>query len=76
MMNVPDIAQRKNEIDSFWHYAEVTHTYGRDHSRNKYKRCQFDMEFGKGKFRRRRIYKDPRTGEVRETIEIDRTSIR
>lgn len=72
-INVPYSAP--GVIDSFWHHAELTHTYERSHSRNKYKRCQYDIEFGRGNFRRRRVYKNPITGEVRETIEIDRTTI-
>ena len=69
MNNVPDIAQ--NKPNSFWHYAKLVNTYDRGHVRNKYKRCLYDIKFGRGKFRRRKIWKDPRTGETRETIEVE-----
>ena len=58
------------KIDSFWHHAVLEKTYKRDHKRNALKRCKYDLLFGRGIFRARRIYKDPRTGERRETIEL------
>lgn len=67
---VPYIGHDKT-IDSFWHYAELTDTYQRDHRRNNIARCKYDIQFGRGKFRRRRRFVDPRTGERRETIEIE-----
>ncbi len=69
--SVSDIAHIKSKKDTFWIYAEVSHSYARGHPRNKYKRCQYDLEFGRDMFRRRRRYVDARTGEVRETIEIE-----
>ena len=58
------------QIDSFWHHAILEKTYKRDHKRNALTRCKYDLVFGRGIFRARRIYKDPRTGERRETIEL------
>ena len=73
--DVSPAAHIKKNKDTFWHYAELIRTYDRNHPRNKYKRAMCDLEFGVGKFRRRRIFKDHRTGETRETIEIERQSI-
>jgi hypothetical protein len=58
------------QIDSFWHHAILEKTYKRDHKRNALTRCKYDLVFGRGIFRARRIYKDQRTGERRETIEL------
>lgn len=66
--SVPDSGP--GHIDSFWHHAVLEKTYKRDHKRNALKRCKYDLVFGRGIFRARRIYKDPRTGERRETIEL------
>ena len=66
--NVPNT--EPGQIDSFWHHAILEKTYKRDHKRNALTRCKYDLVFGRGIFRARRIYKDPRTGERRETIEL------
>lgn len=58
------------QIDPFWHHAVLEKTYKRDHKRNALKRCKYDLLFGRGRFRARRIYKNIETGERRETIEI------
>lgn len=63
-------ASEPGKIDSFWHHAVLEKTYKRDHKRNALTRCKYDLVFGRGIFRARRIYKDPRTGERRETIEL------
>jgi hypothetical protein len=64
---VPPTEQPK---DTFWIYAVLEKTYDRSHERNAVKRCKFDIQYGRGRFRARRRYKDPRTGERRETVEI------
>ena len=66
--NVPNT--EPGHVDSFWHHAILEKTYKRDHKRNALTRCKYDLVFGRGIFRARRIYKDPRTGERRETIEL------
>ena len=66
--NVPNI--EPGHVDSFWHHAILVKTYKRNNKRNALTRCKYDLVFGRGIFRARRIYKDPRTGERRETIEL------
>lgn len=66
----PVIFVEPGQIDSFWHHAVLEKTYKRDHKRNALKRCKYDLLFGRGIFRARRIYKNHETGERRETIEI------
>ena len=34
------------------------------------KRAKYDLKYGRGRFRVLRRFKEPRTGEIRETIEI------
>jgi len=65
--NIPNTEQKK---DSFWHYCEHEKTYKRDHPRMALKRAKYDILFGKGRFRALRYWRDPRTGEKRQTIEI------
>jgi len=60
----------QNQSD-FWRNAELTETYPRDHARNKLQRCKFDIQFGRGKFRRRQRWTNKETGERRETITIE-----
>jgi len=68
--HIPIVPDTEHKIDAFWCYAELEKTYDRNHDRNTVKRCKFDILFGHGRFRARRRYKDPRTGERRETVEI------
>jgi hypothetical protein len=56
--------------DTFWHHAIVENSYDRLHERCRIARAKYDIAHGKGKFRRLRRYKDPRTGEIRKTIEV------
>jgi hypothetical protein len=64
--NVPNIERR----DTFWHYAGVINSYDRLHERCRIARAKYDIQFGKGRFRRMRRYRDPRTGEIRKTVEV------
>ena len=66
--NVPNT--EPGHVDSFWHHAILEKTYKRDHKRNALTRCKYDLVFGRGIFRARRIYKDQRTGERCYTIEL------
>lgn len=56
--------------DTFWHYAKCVNSYDRLHERCRIARNRFDIQFGKDRFRRLRRYQDPRTGEIRKTIEV------
>jgi hypothetical protein len=61
----------KERRDTFWHYAGVINSYDRLHERCRIARAKYDIAYGKGKFRRLRRYQDPRTGEIRKTIEVE-----
>lgn len=65
-----DLYAEPGEIDRFWHHAELEKTYKRDHPRMAVKRCKYDLQYGRGRFRGLRRYKNPETGERRDTIEI------
>ena len=65
-----DHVLNKEPKDTFWHYAGVINSYDRLHERCRIARAKYDIQFGKGRFRRLRRYQDPRTGEIRKTVEV------
>jgi len=67
MSNVPHTAQHEK---SFKHYAEQKRTYPTGDPRASVMKARCDILLGKGKFKRMRVYVDPRTGERRDTAEI------